>query len=115
MKFPCLLIVPVIALMSLAFPSCTDTGAIDWKNPVVQQAASDAERIALDELTAALDRQVRAKSIAREDVTMKDPVVVGAMTRAEVKIKRKHPGMPDAQIKIIVATAAKKKIKRFDE
>jgi uncharacterized protein YjbK len=107
MKFLCF---AAAVIFALTLPACTETGAVDYNNPVIQQALSDAEQIALTELTHHLDRGVRARSIAHQDVTIKDPVIIGAMASAEAKIKRKHPEMSDADIHAVVLRAAKKKI-----
>lgn len=102
----------ILALLFVAFsfsslPSCTSSG-IDTSNPAVQSALTDAEQIAANELSALLDQHIQSK---RVDVTLKDPIVVGATMSAEEKIRRKHPEISKAKAHTIAVGAAKKRLR----
>lgn len=99
------LLIAAVALSSL--PSCTSSG-IDTSNPAVQSALTDAEQIAANELSALLDQHIQSK---RVDVTLKDPIVVGATISAEEKIRRKHPEISKAKAHTIAVRGAKKRLR----
>lgn len=108
----------ILALLLAAFvlsslPSCTSS-RINTSNPVVQSALTDAEQIAANELSALLDQRIRTRHLVSRDpldVTIADPVTVGAIEAAEIKIRRKHPEISKAKAHTIAVRAAKAKIK----